>query len=184
MQSFAGVDFAVPDFFFEFSRDPSGRAMPMPRFAPRPDPGAAERFETAMADGCACPPPSVAVAHVPPPSVAFAHAPPQAPAGHSGARMLVAAAEAVADAILASDGFAGGEGCMLVRLRPEVLDGSEVRIVAKGDTLAVVVDPATQEVMDFVEADRMRFERHLAERVHAWRVSVCVKRGGLPDERI
>lgn len=99
-------------------------------------------------------------------------------------RMFVAAAEAVADAVLVSSGFVNGEGRMLVRLQPEVLGGSEVQIVAKGGTLTVVVNPATQDVQAIVEANRAQFEQHLAEKVHSWRVSVAVRRGVKTDERV
>lgn len=99
-------------------------------------------------------------------------------------RMFVAAAEAVADAVLVSSGFVNGEGQMLVRLQPEVLGGSEVQIVAKGGTLTVVVNPATQDVQTIVEANRAQFEQHLAEKVHSWRVSVAVRRGVKTDERV
>ena len=99
-------------------------------------------------------------------------------------RMFVAAAEAVADAVLVSSGFVNGEGRMLVRLQPEVLGGSEVQIVAKGGTLTVVVNPATQDVQTIVEANRAQFEQHLAEKVHSWRVSVAVRRGVKTDERV
>ena len=99
-------------------------------------------------------------------------------------RMFVAAAEAVADAVLVSSGFVNGEGRMLVRLQPEVLGGSEVQIVAKGGTLTVVVNPATQDVQTIVEANRTQFEQHLAEKVHSWRISVAVRRGVKTDERV
>ena len=98
--------------------------------------------------------------------------------------MFVAAAEAVADAVLVSSGFVNGEGRMLVRLQPEVLGGSEVQIVAKGGTLTVVVNPATQDVQTIVEANRTQFEQHLAEKVHSWRISVAVRRGVKTDERV
>jgi hypothetical protein len=100
------------------------------------------------------------------------------------AHMFVAAAEAVADAILVSSGFANGEGRIIVRLQPEVLNGSEVQIAAKDGKLTVVVNPATQDVQNIVEANRTQFEQHLAEKVHAWRVSVAVKRGDESDERV
>jgi flagellar hook-length control protein FliK len=100
------------------------------------------------------------------------------------AHMFVAAAEAVADAILVSSGFANGEGRIIVRLQPEVLNGSEVQIAAKDGKLTVVVNPATQDVQNIVEANRTQFEQHLAEKVHAWRVSVAVKRGDKSDERV
>ena len=100
------------------------------------------------------------------------------------ARMFVAAAEAVADAILVSSGFANGEGSLIVRLRPGVLNGSEVRISAKDGVLTVVVNAATQDVQNAVEANRAQFEQHLAEKIHSWRISVAVRRGGKTDERV
>ena len=99
-------------------------------------------------------------------------------------RMFVSAAEAVADAILVSSGFANGEGSLIVRLRPEVLGGSEVWLVAKDGALTVFVNAATQDVQEMVETNRTRFEQHLAEKVHTWRISVAVKRGGRSDERV
>lgn len=99
-------------------------------------------------------------------------------------RMFIAAAEAVAAAILVSPGFVRGEGELLVRLQPEILGGSEVRIVAKDGALTVVVDPATQDVRAIVEANRSRFEQFLAEKVHSRRIAVAVKKGGNRDERV
>jgi hypothetical protein len=64
------------------------------------------------------------------------------------------------------------------------LNGSEVQIVAKDGKLTVVVNPATQDVQNIVEANRSQFEQHLAEKVHAWRVSIAVKRGVRSDERV
>ena len=99
-------------------------------------------------------------------------------------KMLVAAAEAVADAILVSSGFENGEGRILVRLQPEVLGGSEIHITVKGGTLTVVVNPASQDVQMIVEANRTQFEQHLAEKVHSWRIAVAVKKGDKIDERV
>ena len=100
------------------------------------------------------------------------------------ARMFVAAAAAVADAILVSSGFENGEGHILVRLQPEVLGGSEVQITAKGGTLTVIVNPASQDVQKVVEANRTQFEQYLAEKVHSWRIAVAVKKGDDTDGRV
>jgi hypothetical protein len=105
-------------------------------------------------------------------------------ATHDVVKMFVAAAEAVADAILVSSGFENGEGRILVRLQPEVLGGSEVQITAKGGTLTVIVNPASQDVQTIVEANRTQFEQHLAEKVHSWRVAVAVRRGEKTNERV
>ena len=108
-----------------------------------------------------------------------------APAVPSDAtRMFVAVAEAVADAILVSSGFSNGEGSVIVRLRPEVLGGSEVRIIVKDGVLSVVLNAATEDVQEMVETNRAQFEQHLAEKVHSWRISVAVRRGGKSDERV
>ncbi len=98
-------------------------------------------------------------------------------------RMFVAAADAVADAILVSDGFSKGEGKLIVQLHSDILNGSEVHIVAKGGLLTVIVNPATQDVQQIVEANRTQFEQFLAEKVHSLRVSVSVRKGGKLDER-
>ena len=100
------------------------------------------------------------------------------------AQVFVAVAEAVADAILVSSGFSDGEGSIIVRLQPEVLSGSEVRLVAKDGVLTVVVDAVTDDVQKIVETNRVQFEQHIAEKVHSWRISVAVRRGGKSDERI
>ena len=105
-------------------------------------------------------------------------------ATHDVVKMFVAAVEAVADAILVSSGFENGEGRILVRLQPEVLGGSEVQITAKGGTLTVIVNPASQDVQTIVEANRTQFEQHLAEKVHSWRVAVAVRRGEKTNERV
>ena len=102
----------------------------------------------------------------------------------SVAQHFVLAAQAVADAMLVSSGFVRGEGQLLVRLRPEVLSGSEIRLVATGGTLTVIVHPATQDVQTIVEANRTQFEQYLAEKVQSWRLAVTVKRGGNDDERL
>ena len=105
-------------------------------------------------------------------------------ATHDVVKMFVAAAEAVADAILVSSGFENEEGRILVRLQPEVLGGSEVQITAKGGTLTIVVNPASQDVQMVIEANRTQFEQYLAEKVHSWRIAVAVRRGEKTNERV
>ena len=105
-------------------------------------------------------------------------------ASHEVVQHFVMAAQAVADAMLVSSGFVRGEGQLLVRLRPEVLGGSEIRLVATEGTLTVIVHPATQDVQTLVEANRTQFEQYLAEKVTSWRLAVTVKRGGNDDERL
>jgi flagellar hook-length control protein FliK len=105
-------------------------------------------------------------------------------ASHEIAQHFVMAAQAVADAMLVSSGFVRGEGQLLVRLRPEVLGGSEIRLVVTEGTLTVIVHPATQDVQALVEANRTQFEQYLAEKVTSWRLAVTVKRGGNDDERL
>jgi flagellar hook-length control protein FliK len=105
-------------------------------------------------------------------------------ASHEIAQHFLMAAQTVADAMLVSSGFVRGEGQLLVRLRPEVLGGSEIRLVATEGTLTVIVHPATQDVQALVEANRTQFEQYLAEKVTSWRLAVTVKRGGNDDERL
>jgi hypothetical protein len=107
---------------------------------------------------------------------------PQKSVSREVVRQFVQAAQAVADAMLVTSGFVDGEGRMLVRLHRDVLNGSEIHLVAKGGSLTIVVHPATQDVQAIVEANRAQFEQHIAQKVPSWRVAVAVKRGELRDD--
>jgi flagellar hook-length control protein FliK len=87
-------------------------------------------------------------------------------------------AEAIADQILVTPSLVRGEGQMIVRLKPEVLDGSEIRLSSESGTLAVEVVPSTPNAAKLATEAMPRLETALAEHVSAFRkVSVSVRKG-------
>ena len=87
-------------------------------------------------------------------------------------------AEAIADQILVTPSLVRGEGQMIVRLKPEVLDGSEIRLSSESGTLAVEVVPSTPNAAKLATEAMPRLEAALAEHVSAFRqVSVSVRKG-------
>ena len=94
----------------------------------------------------------------------------------SAAETMVRAAEAVADAILVSPGLKAGDGEMLIRLRPDVLDGSTVRITVSGRQLGVEFMPVQMETAALIERNMSQLQQHLVARVHMYAVGVSVKK--------
>ena len=87
-------------------------------------------------------------------------------------------AEAIADQILVTPSLVRGEGQMIVRLKPEVLDGSEIRLSSESGTLAVEVVPSTPNAAKLAMEAMPRLETALAEHVSTFRqVSVSVRKG-------
>ena len=87
---------------------------------------------------------------------------------------LTEAAVAVAETILVTPSLVHGEGQMTIRLKPTVLDGSEIRLEAKGAEISISVQPATTAVAQLVEQSKARFEQALAERLPSFQVVVSV----------
>ncbi len=85
-------------------------------------------------------------------------------------------ANAVADVLLVSPGLLRGEGEMRVQLRPEVLEGSEIRIAVTGRQLAVEFIPQTSDVAVLIEQNRPQLEQHLAARFQTFALVVGVRR--------
>ncbi len=96
--------------------------------------------------------------------------------------MLVEAAQAVADTLLVTPGLLRGEGEVRIRLRPDVLDGAEIRISVTGRNLAVSFTPTTEEVAALIERCQPQLAAHLAERIHAFQIAVDVRRRGRGTE--
>ena len=87
-------------------------------------------------------------------------------------------AEAIADQILVTPSLVRGEGQMIVRLKPEVLDGSEIHLSSESGTLAVEIVPSTQNAAKLATEAMPRLETALAEHVSAFRkISVSVRKG-------
>ena len=92
------------------------------------------------------------------------------------ADVLVRAAEEVADAILVSPGLLRGEGEIRIQLKPDVLDGSEVRISVEGRQLGVELLPVAADTAAFIERNLPQLQQMLSARVHAFTVGVSMRR--------
>ena len=95
----------------------------------------------------------------------------------TASEVLVQAAEAVADTILVSPGLLRGEGEIRVQLKPDVLDGTEIRIGVAGRNLDVAFMPRTADMSALIEQCRPQLEQHLAARIHRFTVNVSVGAG-------
>ena len=87
---------------------------------------------------------------------------------------LVDAAVAVADTILVTPSLVHGEGEVTIRLRPTVLDGSEIRLEAKGEAITVALTPATVEVQRLAEQSQARFAAELSERIPSFQIAIVI----------
>jgi flagellar hook-length control protein FliK len=87
---------------------------------------------------------------------------------------LVEAANAVADTIFVTPSLVKGEGEITIRLKPTVLDGSEIRIEAKGQAISVSLTPATVEVQRLAEQSQARFASTLSERLPSFQIAVAI----------
>ena len=92
----------------------------------------------------------------------------------TASEVLIQAAEAVADTIFVSPGLLRGEGEIRVQLRPDVLDGTEIRIGVAGRQLDVSFMPSNADMSALIEQCRPQLEQHLAARIHRFSVSVSV----------
>ena len=93
-----------------------------------------------------------------------------------GSKDLIVIAEAVADRILVSPGLMQGDGEVRVLLKPDVLQGTEIRVVAENGTVNVNFIPATPEVAVLLERNQPMLVQHLATHVPSVRLGVSVGR--------
>ena len=107
-------------------------------------------------------------------------------AGAATARteMLVDVVESITDAMLVSPGLMRGQGEVMIRLKPEVLDGTEIHLVAEGRHMSIAFQPATSEAQQILEQNIGQFEQHLAGRIHNYQIAVAVRKGTKENERI
>ena len=99
---------------------------------------------------------------------------PTAPSSPSA--VLVQAAEAVADTLLVSPGLLRGQGEIVVQLRPDVLDGTEVRIAVTGRQLDVQFCPTSVEMAVMLENGRAQIASHLSAKIASFNVTVDVRK--------
>ena len=84
------------------------------------------------------------------------------------------AAAQVADTILVTPSLVSGEGEITIQLKPNVLDGSEIRLEAKGTTITVDITPATPSVAQVIAQSQAQFEQTLVERLPSFQIAVTV----------
>ena len=88
---------------------------------------------------------------------------------------LVEAATQVADTILVTPSLVQGEGEIIIQLKPNVLDGSEIRLEAKDSSITVAITPATPAVAQAIAQAKVQFEQALAERIPSFQIAVSVE---------
>lgn len=94
----------------------------------------------------------------------------QSPRAH-----LAAAVNAVVETLAVSPALAAtGEGEIRIQLKADVLDGSSIRLEAKGGELKITVTPASRAAEEMLLKHHESFQAHLAERVVNWRINVGV----------
>jgi len=84
------------------------------------------------------------------------------------------AVNAVAETIRVTPALERGDGEVVVRLKPTVLDGSEIRLQAKGSAVTIEIHPATPEVARAVERSQAEFAQRLSERMPSFQFAVSV----------
>ena len=84
------------------------------------------------------------------------------------------AVNAVAETIRVTPALERGDGEVVVRLKPTVLDGSEIRLQAKGTAVTIEIHPATPEVARAVERSQAEFAQRLSERMPSFQFAVSV----------
>lgn len=105
------------------------------------------------------------------PVISVADVPPQP----SYSQLMVAAAEAVVEAMTVSAALSvKGEGEIHIQLKNDILDGSFVKLQAKGDELKIVITPASKIAEEIFVKHQEAFQSQLAERVVNWRINVGV----------
>lgn len=100
---------------------------------------------------------------------------------------IVAAVEeivaAVSEQIVVTPSLVKGEGEVVIKLKPTVLDGSELKISAKDNALSVVIAPSTPQVAQLAAAAIPQLERALAEHMPTFAfINVAVAKKGKLDE--
>ncbi len=97
------------------------------------------------------------------------------------AQVLIEAASAVADTIVVTPGLLRGSGEVQVQLRPDVLEGTVIRISTTGPgSLTVHFTPVTENMAALLEKCAPQLVTYLSERIHSIQVAVNVKR----DEKL
>ena len=92
--------------------------------------------------------------------------------------------EAVAATIVVEPSLKQGEGSVTIHLKPEVLDGSELRLVAQGGLLTLELTPATPTAEQMIARSVPQLEHALAGHIDAFHgFNVVMKRGKFDEAK-
>ena len=80
----------------------------------------------------------------------------------------------VAKTISITPALMHGDGEVVIHLKPNVLDGSEIRLEAKGTAVTIDIHPANAEVARVIERTQVQFVQMLAERLPSFQFTVAV----------
>ena len=97
----------------------------------------------------------------------------------TAAEILVEAATAVADTMHVTPGLKAGEGEVLVRLKPDVLAESELKISVSGAEVKIEFIPTVERIATLISENQAGLVQHLAERVGNFNFVVAVNRENL-----
>ncbi len=92
-------------------------------------------------------------------------------------REIVQTVEAICDTILVSPGIMKGEGEIQIQLKPQVLDGTEIKLAVHGRELSIDFSPASTDAQQILERNLPMLEQHLASRIHNYQIAVALKKG-------
>ena len=98
--------------------------------------------------------------------------------------IVLEAASAVADVLLVTPNLMRGEGEIVVQLKPDVLDGSRLRIQVAGNVMQVEFEPVTDEVSRLLTNAQPQLERQLTERMPTLEFAVTVLPGSSSGRRL
>ena len=87
---------------------------------------------------------------------------------------LTKAVAEVAKTISITPALTRGDGEVVIHLKPEILDGSEIRLEAKGQTVTIDIRPANAEVAQVVERMQAQFAQQLTDRMPSFQFTVAV----------
>lgn len=101
----------------------------------------------------------------------------------TAAEVLVQAATAVADTMLVSPGLMRGEGEIIVHLKPEVLEATELKISVQSGTMTVEFAPTVEKIATLLTQNQANLVQVLSERVGRYNVVVNVRPSHLKGTR-
>lgn len=101
----------------------------------------------------------------------------------TAAEVLVQAANAVADTMLVSPGLMRGEGEIIVHLKPEVLEATELKISVQSGTMTVEFAPTVEKIATLLTQNQANLVQVLSERVGRYNVVVNVRPSHLKGSR-